>query len=71
MFVYHYNAEQPREHFLELRFCISGNRFCDNKICGNCNQLPTEECAGPLRTVDVFSFHFTSTFLHQFLHNVK
>ena len=71
MFVYHFNEDQPKENFLELRFCISGNRYCDNKICGNCNQLPTEECAGPLRTVDVFSFHFTSTFLHQFLHNVK
>ena len=71
MFVYHYNPEQPRDNFLELRFCISGNRFCENKECGNCNQLPTEDCAGPLRTVDVFSFHFTSTFLHQFLHNVK
>ncbi len=71
MFVYHYNAQQPKDNFLELRFCISGNRYCDHKLCGNCNQLPTEECAGPLRTVDVFSFHFTSTFLHQFLHNVK
>jgi AraC family transcriptional regulator len=71
MFVYHFNADQPRDNFLELRFCISGNRFCENKECGNCNQLPTEDCAGPLRTVDVFSFHFTSTFLHQFLHNVK
>ncbi|MEN9701303.1 MAG: hypothetical protein RIR55_618, partial [Bacteroidota bacterium] len=71
MFVYHFNQDQPRDNFLELRFCISGNRFCENKECGNCNQLPTEDCAGPLRTVDVFSFHFTSTFLHQFLHNVK
>jgi len=71
MFVYHFNQDQPRDNFLELRFCISGNRFCENKECGNCNQLPTENCAGPLRTVDVFSFHFTSTFLHQFLHNVK
>ena len=71
MFVYHFNPDQPRDNFLELRFCISGNRFCENKECGNCNQLPTEDCAGHLRTVDVFSFHFTSTFLHQFLHNVK
>ncbi len=71
MFVYNFNPDQPRDNFLELRFCISGNRFCENKECGNCNQLPTEDCAGPLRTVDVFSFHFTSTFLHQFLHNVK
>lgn len=71
MFVYHYNEAQPKDNFLELRFCISGNRYCENKECGNCNQLPTEDCSGPLRTVDVFSFHFTATFLHQFLHNVK
>lgn len=71
MFVYHFNANQPKDNFLELRFCISGNRYCDNKLCGNCNQLPTEDCAGPLRTVDVFCFHFTSSFLHQFVHNVK
>jgi AraC-like DNA-binding protein len=71
MFVYHYDGSHPSDHFLELRFCIAGNRYCDNKLCGNCNQSPTEDCAGPMRTVDVFSFHFTATFLHQFLHNVK
>ena len=71
MFVYHYNASQPKENYLELRFCISGNRYCDNKVCGGCNQLPTAECMGPLKTIDVFSFHFTATFLHQFVHNVK
>jgi AraC family transcriptional regulator len=71
MFIYHYNAKRPTDNFLELRFCISGNRYCENKLCGNCSQLPTEDCAGPLRTIDVFSFHFTSTFLNQFVHNVK
>ena len=71
MFVYHYNDAHPKDNFLELRFCIAGNRYCDNKLCGDCSQLPTEDCAGPLRTVDVFSFHFTTSFLHQFLHNGK
>jgi len=70
MFVYHYNASQPKENYLELRFCISGNRYCDNKVCAGCNQLPTTECMGQLKTIDVFSFHFTATFLHQFVHNV-
>ncbi len=71
MFVYHYNAQKPKENFLELRFCISGNRYCENKVCGGCTQLPTAECEGPMRTIDVFSFHFTATFLHQFVHHVK
>jgi AraC-like DNA-binding protein len=69
--IYHYSANKPSENYLELRFCISGNRYCENRVCGTCNQLPTEDCAGPIKTVDVFSFHFTSTFLHQFTHNVK
>jgi AraC-like DNA-binding protein len=71
MFIYHYNASSPKDNFVELRFCITGNRYCDNKVCGQCNQIPTEECSGPIKTFDVFSFHFTSTFLHQFVHNVK
>jgi len=71
MFIYHFNEATPKENYLELRFCISGNRYCENKTCGSCQQIPTLDCAGPMRTVDVFSFHFTSTFLYQFLHHVK
>lgn len=71
MFIYHNNIQLPKDNFLELRFCISGNRYCENKLCGTCNELPTSECSGLLRTIDVFVFHFTSTFLHQFVHNVK
>lgn len=71
MLVYHYSANKPADNYLELRYCISGNRYCANRVCGTCNQLPTEDCAGPIKTVDVFSFHFTATFLHQFTHNVK
>src|SRR5512135_1063170 len=55
MLVYHYNSKKAEENFLELRFCISGNKYCSGKH----------------DTVDVFSFHFSSTFLHQFVHNVK
>ncbi len=71
MLVYHYNAKRPSENFLELRYCTTGNRFCEEKSCAQCKQLPTESCTGKHRTVDVYTFHFTSTFLHQFTHNVK
>jgi len=33
--------------------------------------LPTQSCSGKQETIDVYSFHFSSTFLHQFVHNVK
>lgn len=71
MMVYHYNEAKPNENYLELRFCTTGNRYCPEKSCSRCEQRPTESCSGKMQTVDVFVFHFTSTFLHQFTHNVK
>ena len=71
MMVYHYNNKKPKDNYLELRFCTTGNRYCEEKSCAQCTQLPTDQCSGKIRTVDVFTFHFTSTFLHQFTHNVK
>jgi AraC family transcriptional regulator len=69
--VYHYNANRQEENYLELRYCTTGNRYCQEKSCAHCEQIPTEGCSGKMTTVDVFSFHFTATFLHQFTHNVK
>lgn len=71
MLVYHYNAKHHEENYLELRFCTTGNRYCAERSCSNCTQLPTNNCNGKLETVDVFAFHFTATFLNQFVHNVK
>ena len=71
MLVYHYNEKTASENFLELRFCISGNKYCFERTCSQCKELPTQNCSGKHETVDVFSFHFSSTFLHQFVHNVK
>lgn len=71
MLVYHFNQEKPEENYLELRYCITGNKYCEDKSCSFCDERPTEGCRGKLQTVDVFVFHFSSTFLYQFVHNVK
>jgi AraC family transcriptional regulator len=71
MMVYHFHQNQPEKNYLELRYCSIGNRYCEEKSCSKCNELPTENCSGKLQTVDVFTFHFTSSFLNQFTHNVK
>jgi AraC-like DNA-binding protein len=71
MMVYHYNPAKSSDNYLELRYCTTGNRYCSEKSCANCNELPTENCSGKHRTVDVFTFHFTASFLAQFVHNVK
>jgi len=71
MLVYHFQPSRPQEQYLELRYCISGNRYCPEKNCSGCAQVPTEGCTGKLATVDLFTFHFTSSFLGQFIQNVK
>lgn len=70
MMIYHYNAVNPEENFLELKYCISGNKYCKEKTCDNCDQKPTS-CKSQLDTTDLFTFHFPSSFLYQFTHNVK
>lgn len=71
MMVYHYSENSKKDNFLELRFAVTGNKFCPEKSCSYCQEKPTESCSGKLQTVDVFVFHFSATFLHQFTHNVK
>lgn len=71
MLVYHNKGKEPHENYLELRFCTTGNRYCEEKSCSHCTQLPTNNCSGRHQTVDVFTFHFTATFLNQFVQNVK
>lgn len=71
MLVYHFNARKPEDNYLELRYCTTGNKYCAEKSCAQCVEIPTNNCSGKHQTIDVFAFHFTSTFLHQFVHNVK
>ncbi len=71
MMVYHYHLDKPEKNYLELRYCTIGNRYCEERSCSKCTQLPTENCNGKQHTVDVFTFHFTHTFLNQFTHNIK
>lgn len=71
MIMYHFQPAQPKEQFLELRYCISGNRYCPDKNCSQCAQIPTDGCTGKQATVDLFTFHFTADFLGQFIQNVK
>jgi AraC-like DNA-binding protein len=70
MMVYHYHTN-PDKNYLELRYCSTGNRYCEEKNCSKCTESPTDNCKSKMLTVDVFTFHFTSTFLNQFTHNIK
>ncbi len=71
MMVYHYHVNQSQKNYLELRFCVTGNRYCEEKNCTRCNELVKDNCKGKLFTADVFTLHFTHTYLNQFTQNVK
>ena len=71
LMVYHFEKSNAERNYLELRFCTIGNRYCHEKSCSDCRELPTQACSGKVNTVDVYTFHFTHTFLSQFTHNVK
>lgn len=70
MLVYHYEKNNAEENFFELRFCIAGNKYCSEKNCLACKNINAQECKSH-NTLDVFSFHFSSAFLYQFIHNIK
>ncbi|HEX8461807.1 MAG TPA: AraC family transcriptional regulator, partial [Segetibacter sp.] len=51
MMVYHYNSASADKNYLELRYCISGNKYCEEKSCSGCHELPTNNCKGKMQTV--------------------
>jgi AraC family transcriptional regulator len=69
MMVYHYKRQEPKENYLELRFCISGNAYCREKNveCDACKVNSTRACSDRMDTVDVISFRFMPVHLSQFI----
>jgi AraC-like DNA-binding protein len=68
MMVYHYKKEEPSRNYLELRFCIAGNVYCQKKDieCDSCKLSATPGCSERIDTVDVLSFRFLPVHLSQF-----
>lgn len=71
LIIYNYNSKNEADNFLELRFCISGNKYCFEKNCAICTELPGNNCSGEHETVDLFYFRFSASFLFQFVQNIK
>ncbi|MEO6915294.1 MAG: AraC family transcriptional regulator [Chitinophagaceae bacterium] len=69
MLIYHFQTQKPKENYLELRFCIAGNTYCNHKPedgerCRmNSGRTIKEKC----ESVDVLSFKFSTVHLSQFL----
>jgi AraC-like DNA-binding protein len=69
MLVYHYSKTDSSEHSLELRFCISGNVYCNQKDieCDNCKLKESPSCAARMESIDLISFRFSPVHLSQFI----
>ena len=60
LLTYFVSHSEPEDSYLQLSFCISGNNtLMEDKLCLSTN------------TFDVFHFNFTTTFLNQFVQNIK
>jgi AraC family transcriptional regulator len=69
MMVYHYVQSRPKENYLELKFCVSGNVYCRKKDteCDMCRFSESKNCAERVDSVDVVSFRFSAVHLSQFV----
>lgn len=69
MMAYHYEKANPKENYLELKFCISGNMYCKEKDteCNMCKAGMTKNCADKVTSIDVMSFRFSPAHLSQFV----
>jgi AraC family transcriptional regulator len=69
MMVYHYKKEQPKENYLELRFCLAGNVYCRQKEteCDSCKMNASRNCVERTESVDILSFKFSVIHLSQFI----
>jgi len=69
MMVYHYQKNNPRENYFELKFCVSGNVYCRKKDteCDMCQFSASKNCLERVDSVDVVSFRFSPMQLSQFV----
>lgn len=73
MLVYHFSKNNPDEHYLELKFCITGNVYCHEKHaeCDYCKLNASKTCIEKVNSVDVLSFSFKPSYLTQFVKGKK
>ena len=69
MIVYNYKKEDPKDNYLELRFCVSGNVYCKQKQveCDLCKFNASKSCVDRIESIDVLSFRFSTVHLSQFV----
>ncbi|MBS1947002.1 MAG: helix-turn-helix transcriptional regulator [Bacteroidetes bacterium] len=67
--IYHYQANEKKDNYFDLHFCIAGNMYCRHKEkeCDSCKASLSYNCGEKQETVDVFNFRFSPVHLSQFV----
>lgn len=70
---YNYRENNNKESYLELVFCVTGNRYCMQKDseCYFCKNAQSELCREMTETVDVAAFRFNFDHLSQFVKGIR
>ncbi len=73
MMVYHFKKEDLSENYLELKFCLTGNVYCNHEgtECNKCRLNPMKGGRAEVESVDVLSFRFSPVHLSQFVKPFK
>lgn len=66
MLVYHTGiAGQEGSSYLELRYCMANNKYCDAPVCHDCANN-SKDCNNHRETIDIYSFCFYADTLKNF-----
>lgn len=73
MLSYSYKKNEPAENHLELKFCITGNMYCNGKSyeCCECKAGSPAGCVSKEETVDILNFTFQAEHLQQFVKSTR
>lgn len=70
---YHYDENDVKDSYIQLRFCVSGNVYCRQKQaeCDFCQLNNVKTCVEKFDSVDVLKFTFSHNYLQQFARATK
>ena len=71
MLVYNLDKNNAAKNYLELRYCMTAEKYCAEDGCNKCNQVNASAGLTDSQLLDVFIFRFAPPFLSQFTQNVK
>lgn len=69
MLIYNFEKKSSKNNYIELRFCVAGNSYCNTpeKSCENCAIHNSTQCGSSTETIDFVSFRYQPKYFRQFI----